>query len=196
MPNDFGGGPVRAIAPNPLASMGYGSCPPPPAVEPPRSEPPSSVVVSKREDACPSPRSPDDVTIELCAAIRAAIDVHPSLEEAVLEQERLTREDWRTAEQRCRESLAAAVHRGEPELLASFDEAYLQRLEQERGPIDADTYAALELAIERGSSSDVIVDLGIPRPALIRVKRVWARRLVADAELRREVREAMTARRA
>jgi len=47
------------------------------------------------------------------------------------------------------------VRFGKNALLTRFDEAYVARLEEERGPIVAQEYAKLMIAAERGGPSKV-----------------------------------------
>ena len=181
--------PLAVRPPNPLAEQGYGAGPAPSihATPPPSSEP-EPIEESEPPPPSSGPRSAEDVDLELCGALTAALDIYPEHRAALLDDERLTDDDWRRAEQRWRESIATGVHRADTSTLAQFDEAYVRRLEVERGPIDLEGYASLELAIERGDVSEVVVRLGIPRPAVIRLKRVWTRRLLGDSELRQELR--------
>ncbi len=185
--------PLPVRPPNPLAEQGYGAGPAPslrretpPPDEPDEEPPPSSVPAL--EDA---PLTVEDVTLELCAAITASLDLYPEHRDSLLDEERVSLEVWRRAERFWRQEITAAVIRADSELMVGFDRAYVARLERERGPIDLESYAELDLAIERGDVADVVIRLGIPRAAVIRIKRVWTRRLVTEPELRTSLREVM-----
>ena len=177
--------------------------PPNPIVEVERAPSPSfatdsrarAPVPPKSEPEEPAPRASEDVTLELCAAVTARIDAFPSQRAALLEEERLDDDAWQCASGRWAEAMAAALQRADSSPMERFDDGYVAALEVLRGPIDAETFAALEVAIERGRLDEVIVGLGIVRPAVIRIKRCWTRRLLRDAQLRESVRRAIAERR-
>lgn len=177
--------------PNPLASAGYGTHAQPAApaaVEPDQDQEAEPEPEPEPEHETDEHRRLDEVTLELCASLRAAIDTHPELRDELLADERLDVETWEAAETQWHDAVAKAIHKGDRERVESFDDAYVARIERQRGPIDVETFSRLELAIERGYVDGVIVDLGIPKPAVIRLKRVWTRRTLVDRELREEVR--------
>ena len=72
---------------------------------------------------------------------------------------------------------------GKRTLLDRFDQAYVARIEEERGPITVEEYARLCVAGERGTVEEVLKALGLPRGAVMRVERVWICKLGRDSEL-------------
>ncbi len=105
----------------------------------------------------------------------------------------LTAAQWAELEGRWAETIRADIQRGRTDTLASYDEAYVAQLETERGPITVEEFARLSVASERGIEVFTLSELGLPRPSLPRIQRVWLRRTAADKQLAKRVREAIEA---
>ena len=114
--------------------------------------------------------------IERWARIRASIDLSPGSEAAVLEASHLTSDEWESLDERWLAHQDEALARGDTSSLHTADDAYLARVEEERGTVTADEYAALIAAAERGTAEQVLAELGIPSEAVVVVERVWCRR--------------------
>jgi len=124
----------------------------------------------------PKPDEPevslDEFPIERCAALAAAIDKRPNDKAKMLEENKISQGQWENLLQRWEEAIDAEIERDEVALLRAFDKAYVGQLEKERGVITAEDYARLEVAAIRGTTEKVLVELGIPEEAEIRVERV------------------------
>ncbi|HVY46243.1 MAG TPA: hypothetical protein VHB21_10210, partial [Minicystis sp.] len=159
--------------------------PAPPAAPAPPFAPPSA--------AAPRAELPlDRFPLERCAAIAASIDRAPAERGAVLESNEIDAPTWQALEAHHRGALARETSSRKP-LLKRYDEAYVARLEEERGPISAEEYARVVAAVERGDAAATMRELGLPAAALIRLERVWLRKVVDDPKLGKAVSRALKA---
>jgi hypothetical protein len=144
------------------------------------------------------PRPPKrDLTLEEVAALRASLHYRPEDEDTILEGAEVKSDDWERQDEAWDGTLSAAATRGDVELLAQFDDAYYRMLERERGEaIDAETYAALELAVERDRTDIELARRQIPAEAFFPVKRRWTREMIGDPKLRQTFRDALESARA
>ncbi|MCA9621761.1 MAG: hypothetical protein KC731_22210 [Myxococcales bacterium] len=196
------GAPRTIRPPNPLAELGYGSRPIPvwdDDIQDEDTEPQTpSFAPAVFEDGAPEPPLPSDsppvdpTSLEGYARLRAAMDARPELRDDWLAEAGLDLDGWECLEHDWLERLAPAFEAGDPHLTEAYDEAYVARLEVERGPIDLITVARLELALRQQAFALVADALDIPREAFVRIRRVWTRRLLRDAELRDAFDEALT----
>jgi hypothetical protein len=159
----------------------------PPAVQPPVAQPP----IAQPPLVQPSL----NLTLERCAAISAELGDRRTPRADVLRQNNLTESTWAASERHWTNTLAKEAELGEKELLQAFDAAYVAALEKLRGPIRLEDYARLTVASERGSLRAVLEELTIQRSALMRIERVWAKRLAEDPSLLRKTAEAVEAER-
>jgi hypothetical protein len=188
---------------------------PPPPAPPPLLGPlatPEMIAIAEAEEAIPTPPpeapaaiEPDPATIveaelplgrypiERCAAVSASIARRRDEAPAILDAHELTPALWEALDHHWREAIRAETGRGRTALLAKHDAAYVEQLEKERGPIDAATYARLVVAVERNAADPELAALDLPRGALLRVQRVWLRRIADDADLAKSVRRAVEA---
>ena len=145
------------------------------------------------EDTASAEDTTDDneLTLERVAAITAALDSNPDEKPAILHQFDTQEGALRTASEHVHEAQMAALHRGDRSLLDHYDSAYVAQLEQQRGVITVDDYARLEVAIERDNLATALTELQLPAAAVLRIKRVWMRRLVNDMLLGKRVRESL-----
>jgi hypothetical protein len=145
----------------------------------------------------PPPSDPglplDDYPIERCAAVAASIARRRDEAPAILEAHALTPPLWESLDRHWRDEIRKETGRGRTALLARHDAAYVAQLEKERGPIDVATYARLVVALERNAAAEELEVLDLPRGALLRVQRLWLRRIAGDAELAKAVRAAVEA---
>ena len=161
--------------------------------EPPSLSASAAPVTTKPEPepVLPAP-SLDGYPVERCAAIAASVARSRSDRAAILERNDFTEETWKAVERRWAGAISEEATRGKAGLLRAYDEAYLAQLEVERGPITVKEYARLVVAAERGTEPEALVELGLPRGAMLRVQRVWMKKMSA---LGRQVREAVEAER-
>ncbi|MDI1451765.1 DUF2169 domain-containing protein [Polyangium sp. 6x1] len=121
-----------------------------------------------------------DIPLEQCAAISASMERRAQEREKILEENELSAEAWAAAAQRWEEAIDEEIERGGMDLLKRFDAAYVAQLEKERGVIQPEEYARLQVAAERGTTEKVLAELGIPEEAELRLERVWLERVMED----------------
>lgn len=155
--------------------------------EPLESSPPSEQMKSTTPDR----RGDPVLSLEECAALTARLDMGPDERERALTDMELDEEQWLDLHAHWQGTIDEELERGVADSITSFDEAYVAQLEVLRGPIDSEDYARLERAAERGQTEQVRAALDIPAPGLVRVKRVWVRRLCADPTLRADFIDAL-----
>lgn len=174
----------------------------PPAPDPPafgtmqRSDPTPVVTVNEgggrsevaedREPVFAIERFP----LSRCAAISASIDMRRDEKLDILSEHGLTIASWKHVLGHWTNAIRAATQGGHMAPLASYDDAYVEQLERERGRIDEETYVRISVAGERGAADD-LAELRLPVPALLRIQRVWLRKMAEDERLARRVRQAM-----
>jgi hypothetical protein len=108
-----------------------------------------------------------------------------------LEENDLTPERWESIERHWAEAIRKETASGKTGLLKRFDAAYVEQLEKERGAIQVSEYTRIAVASERGTVGEVLVELGLPKGALMRIERVWTQKVVKDAALGERVRDAV-----
>jgi len=131
--------------------------------------------------------APEDDSIERCARITASIARRKDDRGKILEAEKLDAERFTAMQSRWNTAISAETDRGKTKLLERFDDAYVERLEQERGQIRAEEFARLVVSAERGHPDVVLRELGLPSSALMRVERVFLRRTARDLDLAQRV---------
>ncbi|MCC6552490.1 MAG: hypothetical protein IT372_05630, partial [Polyangiaceae bacterium] len=178
--------PPPMVGPLATADMAARAAPEP--ARPPSVAPPARV-----EPAPPPAPSSPEVPIAQCAAIAASLAMRPQDAPRVLHEEELTPERWEAAERRWAAEIQKELTRGKAALLRAYDDAYVARLEEERGPLQVEEYAALVVAAERGVGEAALAELRLPRGAAMRIERVWLDRIAADPALAKAVRAAVDA---
>ena len=116
--------------------------------------------------------------LERCAAIAASIARRKGERGRILDEEGLTLALWEELDAHWLATIDAEVDQGGKKMLSAYDEAYVGRLEKERGPITADEYAGLLLAGERRNGAAELRRLGLPEGVMMRIRRVWMGRSV------------------
>jgi hypothetical protein len=139
----------------------------------------------------PAPLQLEKYTLERCAAIAASIDRRNGNIEQVMKEEGLEVEEWNALHAHWLNSIDADVDRGRKKMLSAYDAAYVERLEQERGPITAVEYTRLLLAAERRVADAELKKLGLPDGSMMRIRRVWLSRIMMDPKTGAEVQAAM-----
>jgi hypothetical protein len=162
----------------------------PPAPPPPPAPAPTAEAAPAGSDL-----PLDAYPIERCAAIGASIARRPADHAAILEDHLLTPERWTALDQHWALAIRKETGRGRAKLLCAYDGAYIGQLEAERGPIGVTEYARIVVAAERGAEGPTLADLGMPGAALLRIQRVWLRKIADDAILAANARKEVEAER-
>jgi hypothetical protein len=166
--------PARSSAPS--ASSAISAAPPTPAKEPE-----------------PEP-GPENVTLSRYAAISAELAQKGVDRGSVLRHNKLSIGGWGAVDRHWKRAIAEQTERGERGMLNAFDTAYVAAQERLRRPIGVPEYARILVGLERGEVGRVLADLELQLSDLMRLQRVWTKR-VADvpalaAELARAVESA------
>jgi hypothetical protein len=152
--------------------------------------PPPVVAASKPEPEAaplePEP-APDAIPIERFAAISAEIAEARAPRGEVLRSHDLQEGAWTATERHWESALMAEATRGSDQLRTAYDHAYVAAVESFRGSITVEEYVRLVVGLERKRADQVLDELKIQRPALMRVIRLWTRKVAADARLFGEV---------
>ncbi|WP_437830045.1 DUF2169 domain-containing protein [Sorangium sp. So ce1153] len=157
---------------------------------------PQAAAVGLAEPVAPAPEPAQALPlaafpIERVASIAASIARSKSEKVAILKRNDLTAARWASLERHWEEAMKRELSRGKMELLSAYDDAYVAQIEAERGIIMVEEYARLLVAAERGAEREALDAMGLPRGALLRVRRVWLKKTAADARLAKRVREAI-----
>ncbi len=137
----------------------------------------------------------EDDSIERCARITASIARRKEDRAKILDAEKLEAERFAALQTRWTGAISAETDKGKTKLLEKFDDAYVGRLEEERGVLRAEEFARLVVAAERGHSDSTLKELGLPPSALMRIERVFLRRTSRDLDLAQRVLRAIDAER-
>jgi hypothetical protein len=143
------------------------------------------------QPAQPAGPSPADFPIDRCAAVAARLALKREKPADIFKEQDLTPERWAAVEKHWTEELRKEATRGRANLLRTYDVAYVEQLEKDRGPIQIEEYARIVIGGERGLAAEVLAELGLPRSAQLRIERVWLRKTADDPALGRSVREAV-----
>lgn len=163
--------------------------PPPPPLPAPPPQPPSKVEPVKPARSTPAPEvsapafDPKEVPIALYGAVSAELMIRRSERAKVLEEHRLNEPAWARIHAHWTGEMGRETARGESKLLAAFDEAYVETMGRLRKPIGVPEYAAIQVAIERGAVDKQLAALSLSLSDLMRVQRVWTRRIADEPEL-------------
>lgn len=151
---------------------------------------------AKQIPAAPAPEAPlEDDSIERCARITASIARRKVDRAKILDAEKLDAERFASLQAHWNTAISAETDKGKTKLLDKFDDAFVGRLEEERGVIRSEEFARLVVASERGHSDSTLRELGLPPSALMRIERVFLRRTARDLDLAQRVLRAIDAER-
>jgi hypothetical protein len=131
--------------------------------------------------------------IEKCAAINAEIAMKRAPMAEVLKKHQVEADEWTAVDRHWLAAITKETERGKTTLLGTYDAAYVGALEKIRGPITTEDYARVVVGVERGDVAAVLSSLGVPRTALMRIERVWTKRLAEDAKLAQKIGAAVDA---
>jgi hypothetical protein len=163
---------VEVVRPAPKA-------PPPPVTEKPKA----------RNTAWPALRK--DLGIERYGAICAELAVRGDARAAVLKANLLSEPAWALVDQHWKRAIAQETEEGGRALLLAFDEAYLATQQRLGKPIGVKEYARLQVGIERGDVGQVLGELSLELGDMMRLQRVWTKRLAESPDLAAELAQAV-----
>lgn len=154
------------------------------ASTPPRAEPAKVDGKSKPPPAeLPPGFDPKDVPVAEYGAISAELMIRRGERAKVLETHHLSEPAWARIHAHWTAEMGRETARGESKLLAQFDAAYVETMGRLRKPIGVPEYALILVAIERGAIDKQLAAFSLTLSDLMRVQRVWTRRLAEDPEL-------------
>lgn len=180
--------PVAADKPAPRPLMVLGASvqkptlgKPPPPVEPGGKLGPRAP--SREAPATPAPELRKDIDLARYAILCAEIAQKGALRAAVLKAHLLTEPAWSMVDQHYKRALADEAEQGGRALLLAFDEAYLGAQQRLGKPIGVEEYARIQVGIERGEVGRVLGELSLELGDLMRLQRVWTKRLSESPDL-------------
>ncbi len=167
--------------------------PKPPEAEIATEAPAAPAEPEAQVEAEPEPLPLNDYPLARCAAIAAAIDCAPDQRAKVLGDEGLVEERWDKLHDHHLEAIREEVKRWKRALTDAYDAAYVGGVEAARGPIGAEEYARITVAMERGEDASKATSsaLAIPIVAWPRIRRVWTAKLARDGALGASLRAAL-----
>lgn len=128
-----------------------------------------------------------DVTVEHYAQICAELAERPTERAAILVAHGFPDALWRDVDSRWRAAIAKEAEGGQSQVLTRYDTAYIAAQERFRDPIGVAEYAEILLGVERGEVGLVLGQLKLRLSDLMRLQRVWTKKLAADAQLASEL---------
>lgn len=141
----------------------------------------------KNDPKTPDGKSASDflitMPVERYAAIAAELAVRAEERALVLSEQGFTEDVWAAIEDGWSDRIAHAMEEGNSRFLETFDVAYIAALERFGRKVGVKEYAMILVGIERGEVGNVLLSLKLGLSDLVRVQRVWTKRMAADAEL-------------
>ncbi len=131
----------------------------------------------------PAGFDPKDVPVRTYGTVSAELMIRRGERAKVLEEHKLSEPAWARIHAYWTGEMGRETARGESRLLAQFDTAYVETLGRLRKPIGIPEYAAILVAIERGAVDRQLAQLSLSLSDLMRVQRVWTRRIADDPEV-------------
>ena len=181
------------------APQASGSYPPPPEPtgqpwSPGALAPPPFGLPSAQPD--PTPEAPaverDSLTLEECARVRAALSVRGADKGPILASFRVSEATWARVEREALQAIDEGTQSGDNRPLERYDDAFVAAQDELRGrPVDGPAYARIQVARELKQLAEVLEQLGVGRNDLLRLDRVWRRRLASDKALAEQVEDEM-----
>jgi hypothetical protein len=151
---------------------------------PMEADPAPDAVPIERYAADPAP---DAVPIERYAAISAALSRKGVDRGAVLRAHKLTIAGWGAIDRHWKRALAEQTDRGEKALLHAFDVAYVNAQGELHRPVGVREYARILIGLERGEVGRVLAALELQLSDLMRLQRVWSKRVAEAPDLAAEL---------
>ncbi len=131
----------------------------------------------------PGPVLRKDLTVQRCAEISAALAQKGADRAAVLRAHLLTEPAWAMIDQHWKKALEGEAATGGHALTELFDDAYVGAQERLQRRLEVAEYARLQVGVERGEVGGVLADLELTLGDLMRLQRVWGRRVAASPQL-------------
>lgn len=199
---------LSPIAPPKLATLippATKSVPPPSVRAATPSAPPPAAPAFADDDTPPAPERAEHATadtappveppkperselgFEESARLRGELSIKGADKAAVLAKYNVSDAVFAKSEREHLTALDENARAGKSDLLERYDDAYLDAQDAARGPVDELAYAKIQFARERGQLPQVLDELHVQRNDLMRLDRVWRRRLAADKELAEKV---------
>ena len=127
--------------------------------------------------------APEAIPIELYAAVSAALSRKGVDRDAVLRAHKLSITGWGAVDRHWKRSLAEHAERGEKTMLHAFDLAYITAQGELHRPNGVHEYGRILVGLERGEVGRVLADLELQLSDLMRIQRVWSKRVADSPEL-------------
>lgn len=162
---------------------------PSPAAAPPDTDTKSPE--SGAPAAASEPPAAPELSIEECAALAAELGERGARRADILRARNLTEQTFAAAERKWTQAIEKDTARGPSALLSAYDAAYIGAIEKIRGRITPAEYARIVVGAERGQTNETLAELRIQRSAVMRLKRVFAKKMAEDAALKAEVSRAL-----
>lgn len=189
--------PPPVVGPPPPPAPMVGPPPPPPPMLAPlglgtaKKDAPAQAVAAPAAELVAAARvepepDPEPIPLERVAAVAAEIAEEKAPRAAVLAKHDLTERAFVASERRWAEAIADEAGQGSSKLRTAYDQAYVGAVEKLRGPITLAEYSRIVVGLERGRANQVMDDLRIQRPALMRIVRIWTKKVASDAKLGEE----------
>jgi hypothetical protein len=148
------------------------------------ARPPAAPVLKSEPPPAPLPGfDPKDVPVSTYGTISAELMIRRGERPKVLDEHKLSEPAWARVHAYWTGEMGKETARAESKLLAQFDDAYVETLCRLRKPIGVPEYAAIQVAIERGAVDKQLALLSLTLSDLMRVQRVWTRRIAEDPEV-------------
>jgi hypothetical protein len=161
--------------------------PPAPAPGDPASPPPPGRAELESE------LDPGQIPIERYATVSAELAQKGAERSVILRGYKFTIAGWASVDRHWTRAIAEQTERGERALLSAFDAAYVATQERLRRPIGVAEYARILVGLERGEVGRVLAELELQLSDLMRLQRVWAKKLTDTPELAAELQQATEA---
>jgi hypothetical protein len=137
-----------------------------------------------------SDQDPAQVPIERYATVSAELAQKGADRGVVLRGHRFTVAAWAAVDRHWTRAIAEQTERGERALLSAFDAAYVASQERLRRPIGVHEYARILVGLERGEVGRVLAELELQLSDLMRLQRVWTKKLAETPRLAAELQQA------
>ncbi len=128
-----------------------------------------------------------DLTVQRYAEISAALAQKGADRAAVLRSHLLTGPAWTMIDEHWKKAIAAETEQGATALADAHDDAYVITQERLCQAMGVAAYARLQVGLERGEVGKALADLALSLGDLMRLQRVWSRRVAASPELGAEL---------
>jgi hypothetical protein len=163
----------------------------------PAAAPAAKTLLSPSKPTFPRPSVPTapsaPLSLERYGAISAELARRDANRAGILAAHHLTEAAWVAAESRWKQAIAADDERGDRALLAAFDAAYVAAQERREPPLGVAEFARIQVGLERNEVGRVLAELDLQLGDLMRLQRVWAKRLAGSPALADELAQAVEA---